>query len=165
MEKKANRPILFQGSPKSDRNRALFVGERIDRQGHSMAYPPIDNSDTIVVGLRSASDGCRRTPRAATPTSSTSAGSSNRALPARSSDNPENGPRDRAPASEFARTPRRTSVGFTEGSFGNQAPHDESPEADLVYRHVRNGSRRRPPCPRRDSLPPSVENPRPPTRP
>lgn len=52
LEGRAGQPILFAGSLKAFKNWALFVGETQDKGGSSIAFPPLGNSDTVALWLR-----------------------------------------------------------------------------------------------------------------
>ncbi|MEM9281220.1 MAG: hypothetical protein AAGA96_05290 [Verrucomicrobiota bacterium] len=54
LEKLAGQSIRFNGSLKAYRNWALFLGESVDANGNSIAYPDLQNSDTVVLFLRTA---------------------------------------------------------------------------------------------------------------
>lgn len=44
--------LLFKGSLKAFRNWAVFVGSSIDNEGKPVKFPPMDNSDTAVLWIR-----------------------------------------------------------------------------------------------------------------
>lgn len=48
----AKRPVRFEGSLRAFKNWALFIGSTVDEQGASVKFPPVDNSDTVALWLR-----------------------------------------------------------------------------------------------------------------
>jgi hypothetical protein len=48
----AKRPVRFEGSLRAFKNWALFIGSTVDEQGASVKLPPVDNSDTVALWLR-----------------------------------------------------------------------------------------------------------------
>jgi hypothetical protein len=47
-----NKPVLFYGSLKSYKNWVFFMGSVLDKNGKSIGFPPMDNSDSIALWLR-----------------------------------------------------------------------------------------------------------------
>ena len=54
----AKRTVRFEGSLRVFKNWALFTGSSVDAHGASVRFPPIDNSDTAALWLRTR-DGWR----------------------------------------------------------------------------------------------------------
>lgn len=48
----AKRPVRFEGSLRAFKNWALFTGSTVDDHGASVKFPPVDNSDTVALWLR-----------------------------------------------------------------------------------------------------------------
>lgn len=58
LDKIAKRPVRFEGRLRAFKNWALFIGRTLDPDGKSMKLPPMDNSDTAALWLRTC-DGWR----------------------------------------------------------------------------------------------------------
>lgn len=54
----AKRSVRFEGSLRAFKNWACFTGSTVDEHGASVRFPPIDNSDTVALWLRTR-DGWR----------------------------------------------------------------------------------------------------------
>jgi hypothetical protein len=54
----AKQPVRFEGSLRAFKNWALFTGSTVDEHGAYVRFPPIDNSDTVALWLRTR-DGWR----------------------------------------------------------------------------------------------------------
>jgi hypothetical protein len=48
----AKRPVRFEGTLRAFKNWALFDGATVDEKGTPVQFPPIDNSDTTALWLR-----------------------------------------------------------------------------------------------------------------
>ena len=58
VERMAKRPVRFEGSLRAFRNWAIFLGGTVDKDGRAVKLPPMDNSDTVALWLRTK-DGWR----------------------------------------------------------------------------------------------------------
>ena len=54
----AKQPVRFEGSLRAFKNWALFTGDTVDGKGRPVKFPPLDNSDTTALWLRTR-DGWR----------------------------------------------------------------------------------------------------------
>ncbi|GEP43898.1 hypothetical protein [Brevifollis gellanilyticus] len=52
IEREAKRKVQFEGSLRAFKNWALFSGETVDADGKSVKFPPMDNTDTVALWLR-----------------------------------------------------------------------------------------------------------------
>ena len=52
----AKRPVRFEGTLRAFKNWAFFTGSTVDDSGAAVRFPPVDNSDTVALWLRT-SDG------------------------------------------------------------------------------------------------------------
>jgi hypothetical protein len=48
----AKRPVRFEGTLRAFKNWAFFSGSTVNEHGASVRFPPIDNSDTVALWLR-----------------------------------------------------------------------------------------------------------------
>ena len=55
VEKKARRPVRFEGSLRAFKNWAFFVGRTVDMKGQSVKFSDMENDDTVALWLRTSS--------------------------------------------------------------------------------------------------------------